>query len=251
VLTFNICGLPSTLAPLARRAAVFGRLIEESDIDVVNLQEVWTARQLATIRLHLPSFQHVAWRRGLVGQPRGGLVTLSRTPVSAVAYCSLRGAASPTGGSRFRLRTALNSRLQGMLTVIVNGVSVTNTHLTANHDGDWSSGNRHFLFQRRQLELLHTWLRGQSAEVAVVTGDFNIASDGPLYNSIVDDEWHDPFVDTDPATYHLEFLPAGARAHRIDYVLVRGEVVDSGTMFAERVDGLWMSDHVGLTATIA
>ncbi len=101
VATLNVCGLPwsqSSLPPLAHRAVEFGRRLEESGLDVVNLQEVWGRRGLAVIRAQLPSFPHVAWRRGVAGQPAGGLVTFSRRPVGAVSYTSFRGARPDAGG---------------------------------------------------------------------------------------------------------------------------------------------------------
>jgi hypothetical protein len=112
VATLNVCGLPwsqSSLPPLAERAVEFGRRLEESGLDVVNLQEVWGRRALAVIRAQLPSFPHVAWRRGVAGQPAGGLVTFSRRPVGAVSYTSFHEALQDAGGVRFRARRAVNS----------------------------------------------------------------------------------------------------------------------------------------------
>ena len=144
VMTFNVCGLPSPLAPLAERAAEFCRRIDESDVDVVNLQEVWFRRILDVIRRRLPSYPFLARRRGLAGQPAGGLVTFSRLPLVAVSYTSFGGAVPRTGGPRFRAKRAVNSALQGVLTVELDGLGVVvgNTHLTANKDGDWSEANR-------------------------------------------------------------------------------------------------------------
>ncbi len=116
VATFNVCGLPwswSSLSPLVQRAAEFGRALDGSDLDVINLQEVWGRRELAVIRARLPSFPYVAWRRGLAGQPAGGLVTFSRRPVGAVSFTSFRGARPTAGGVRFYLNCAVNSFAQG------------------------------------------------------------------------------------------------------------------------------------------
>jgi endonuclease/exonuclease/phosphatase family metal-dependent hydrolase len=280
VASFNVCGLPSALPPLTQRAAEFCRRFEESDLDVLNLQEVWGRGALATIRAGLPSFPFVACRRGLAGLPGGGLVTLSRRPLTAVSYTPFRGARPDRGSLRFRVKRAVNSRLQGVLTAELAGlgVVVANTHLTANKDGDWSAGNRYFSFQRQQVGMLHAALRRAGAAgptstgaagpttagtaLMIVTGDFNIASDGPLYPLIVDGgAWRDPFAATDPVTFHVEFLPPGCAAHRIDYVLIHGDparfaVLDSGPMFTEPValpDGrrMYLSDHVALTAGVA
>jgi exonuclease III len=264
--SFNVCGLPSPLPSLAERAAHFCRWIDESDLDVVNLQEVWGRRTLEVIRAHLPSFSFVAWRHGLAGQPAGGLVTFSRLPVGTVSYTSFRGARPTAGGVRFRAKCAVNSLLQGLLTVELAGLGtvVANTHLTANKDGDWSVGNRYHTLQRAQLGILHTALRQARAagtRLMIVTGDFNTASDSPLYPLIIDGgAWRDPFAATDPVTYHAEFLPPGSSGHRIDYLLVSGDaarfpVIDNGLLFAEPLtlpDGrrMYLSDHVALTARI-
>jgi hypothetical protein len=183
VATLNVCGLPwsrSSLPSLAKRAVEFGRRLEEAGLDVVNLQEVWGRRALAVIRAQLPSFPHVAWRRGVAGQPAGGLVTFSRRPVGAVSYTSFHGALPDAGGVRFRARRAVNSLLQGVLSVELVGLGtlVANTHLTANKDGDWSATNRYHALQRRQVEMVHAALgraRRADTELMVVTGDFNIA----------------------------------------------------------------------------
>src|SRR5439155_6460318 len=122
VMSLNVCGLPSPLASLKERAAHFCRHINESDIDVVNLQEVWGGRALAVIRAYLPSYPFVAWRRGVAGQPAGGLVTFSRLPVGAVSYTSFRGARPSAGGVLFRAKRAVNSLLPGALTVELAGL---------------------------------------------------------------------------------------------------------------------------------
>ena len=61
-------------------------------------------------------------------------------------------------------------------------------------------------------------------------------------------------------TYHVEFLPRGSSARRIDYVLVSGDetrfpVIDSGLLFTEPLTlpggrRMYLSDHVALTARV-
>lgn len=268
VATFNVCGLPwsqSSLAPLAERVAEFGRHFEESGLDVVNMQEVWSRQQLTVIGAHLPSYPYVAWRRGLGGQPAGGLATFSRRPIGAVRYRSFRGTLPNTGSPRFRAKRVLNGLLQGVLTTELAGLGavIANTHLTANKDGDWSAENRYHAFQGKQVALLHAVLRRArtaGTELMLVTGDFNIASGSPLYPRIVADGWRDPFRQADRVTFHAEFLPPGCAANRIDYALVSGDedrfpVLDSGHLFAEPLtlpDGRPMhaSDHVALTVRV-
>jgi endonuclease/exonuclease/phosphatase family metal-dependent hydrolase len=263
VATFNILGLPAALPRLADRAVEICRRLDASDIDVVNLQEVWWPRAFAALRAGLPSYPHIAWRRGLGARPAGGLVTFSRRPLDGVSYRSYRGARPDAGRLGFRLRLALNSMLQGVLITTLAGrrTVVANTHVTANKDGDWSAGNRHHGIQRDQLRRLQAIVRracAGDARAAVLTGDFNVASDSPLYLAIVDHgHWRDPFAETDPPTFHVQYLPPGSTGRRIDYLLVRGEasVADARVLFTDPValeDGrrTHLSDHVALAARV-
>jgi endonuclease/exonuclease/phosphatase family metal-dependent hydrolase len=249
VLTLNVNGLPWTshLAPLADRSVQFGRLIEDSDIDVACFQEVWTRGALAAVRRGLPSFPHIAVRTRF-GHPAGGLAMLSRRPLGRARYVSFRGLVPAAGTLGFRARRAVNSAQQGVLVVPAGGLVVATTHLTANHDGDWSATNRHFSFQRAQLARLSQVV---GTGVQVLAGDFNIASDGPLYPDL-SAGWQDPFAGTDPVTFHLALLPAGSRGHRIDYLLVRDvPVAEAATVFDTPLpSGLYLSDHIGLSARI-
>jgi hypothetical protein len=250
-----------------RAVELCGR-IEESDLDVVSFQEVWTGRALAVLRRLLPSYGFVAYRRGGVGQPAGGLVTFSRLPIGTVSYSSFRGARPGAGGPVFRTSRAVNTRLQGVLTVELAGLATVlgNVHLSANHDGDWSPGNRHYGLHETQLAMLHEALRRArdrtGAQLAILSGDFNVASQSPLYPLVVDGgAWRDPFAATDPPTYHVEFLPPGGSAQRIDYLLVSGDaerypVTRTALLFAEPVAPpggrrMFLSDHVALTARVA
>jgi exonuclease III len=245
VATLNVCGLPSTLAPFRVRAVGIGSWFEASTVDVVGFQEVWTYRQLALLRSALPSFRYVAWRRGYVG-PAGGLATFSRRPTGTASYTSFGAARVGSGGVVFRARQTLNSHLQGVLTVAVDGYRLGNTHLTANHDGNWSVGSRYVTLHRAQLAILHRVAR----DVDIVSGDFNVPNSSHLYPAVVAG-WHDPFADDDLVTYHPAFLPSGESGSRIDYILVAGRTVTgTGTVFPEPVEGRYLSDHVGLRATV-
>jgi endonuclease/exonuclease/phosphatase family metal-dependent hydrolase len=153
--------------------------------------------------------------------------------------------------------------LQGVLISTLAGrrTIVANTHLIANKDGDWSAANRHHGIQRDQLRRLHAVVRraGTTAGWArLLTGDFNVASDSPLYPTIVDNgHWRDPFADTDPPTFHAAYLPPGSIGRRIDYLLVSGEAsaADARVLFADAVeldDGrrTHLSDHMALAARV-
>ncbi|MGH8967232.1 MAG: endonuclease/exonuclease/phosphatase family protein, partial [Actinomycetes bacterium] len=77
VLTFNTLFRGRSRA----RLSVLARLIEESDYDVVCLQEVISPRNLAHLRRAAESYPHVA-HAPTFPVVRGGLVTLSRPPIT-------------------------------------------------------------------------------------------------------------------------------------------------------------------------
>jgi hypothetical protein len=191
---------PSRLLPFDLRAAEICRFLEMSDLDVVLLQEVWRPRYLAVMRRLLPSYEFAAWERGVGGQLAGGLATLSRIPLSTNRYTSFRRARVLTGDLAFRAKQRTRSLVQGVLTseLPTVGAVVGNVHLVSNRDGDWSSGNRCESVQREQLTIMHAALtrsRERAAAtgtagpdgLAIVGGDFNLASDGSLYSRITDD----------------------------------------------------------------
>ncbi|MEW2121568.1 endonuclease/exonuclease/phosphatase family protein [Streptomyces sp. NPDC005474] len=261
------CGLSNPLPPVKERAAEFCRRLERADVDIVNFQEVWTSGLHGFLRRHLPSFPFAARRTGALGQPAGGLVSFSRTPLRAVGYVSFRGTKPQVGGPLFRASLALSSRLQGVLTFEVSGrrTVVGNVHLTANRDGDWSAGNRHEALQAAQLRRVRQVLRearGGDTELVIASGDFNLSSGSALYQEVLDTgAWRDPFAAADLPTFHAELLPAGASAYRVDYLLVQGDpdrypVIGTDRLFTEPValrsgGTTFLSDHVAQVARVA
>ncbi|MEU9133290.1 endonuclease/exonuclease/phosphatase family protein [Kitasatospora sp. NPDC048540] len=267
VVSLNVCwGLSSTLPPAKERAAAFGSALEASDARILNFQEVWTPGLLRVLRRRLPSFPHVAFRRGAAGWPAGGLVSFSRIPIRSVSYASFRGARPRAGGLLFRSAAAIASSLQGVLTFELTGhrTVVGNVHLSANRDGDWTAGNRHHAFQRSQLRMFHRALRDArrpDTELVIASGDFNVPSDSPLYPAVLEEgAWTDPFAEADRPTFHARLLPDGRPARRIDHLLVsRGPedrvVTGASLLFPDRVrlaDGrdTFLSDHLALSAEV-
>ncbi|MCE7002340.1 endonuclease/exonuclease/phosphatase family protein [Kibdelosporangium philippinense] len=253
VVSFNVfIGIRSRAAPARTRAVEFCRRLTDLDVDFLLLQEVWTRSLLRFIGARLPSMRHVAWKPGLAGQPAGGLAVFSRRPLRAPTYTSFASARPGDGNLAFRGKSAVSCRMQGILAVrTADGeLLLGNTQLTANHDGDWSQGNRHYGIHRQQVGIVRRAMRAHTAPLSVLGGDFNIASSSPLYPFIVDG-WHDPFARTDQPTYRAEFLPAGRPAHRIDYLLVSGQPVASADLIlaepVELANGTsFLSDHLAL-----
>ncbi len=262
VASLNVCcGLRNALPPLKERMAEVCAHIEGTDVDVLNLQEVWTPGLLALLRARLPSFPFLACGTGLSGRPAGGLAAFSRVPLGPAAYRSFRGTRARRGGVLHRAGAAANAALQGVLTYELTGLRtvVGTTHLTANRDGDWSPGNRHEALHLAQVRAVHRALRQArrpDIRLSVLAGDFNIPSSSGLYREILDGGgWRDPFAAADLPTFHAALLPDGARAYRVDYLLVHGDperhpVTGTDRFLTEPVPtpsgpATHLSDHLG------
>ncbi|MEU6070778.1 endonuclease/exonuclease/phosphatase family protein [Streptomyces sp. NPDC047082] len=267
VASLNVCcGLANSLPPVRERAVEFCRRLERADVDIVNFQEVWTPGLLAFLRTQLPSFRFVARKVGALGQPAGGLASFSRLPLRSVQYVSFRGTRPKGGSPFFRAVMAAGACLQGLLVFEVPAFRTVmgNVHLTANRDGQWSAGNRYEALQMQQVRRVHEVLdhsRRMDTALVIACGDFNLPSECGLYGAVVDGGvWQDPFAAENVPTFHADLLPAGARAHRVDYLLVDGDpdrhpVTGIDLLFNEPVAlpsgrTAYLSDHVSQVVRI-
>jgi len=205
-------------------------------VDVVNLQEVLTYRHLHLLRRSMPSYR-ANFRPSAAG-PAGGLVTFTRSPAIASRYHRFP---APPWTVALTRRAQLDARLKGVLFTQLDGLTVANTHLLANHDGDWSASNRYYPIHQAQLAALAQYV-GTVGSPLVLAGDFNVARETELYRDfLLDSQLVDAFGDDCPPTFHQAYLPAGKPTHCIDFVLVSGLTASSA-----RVDDSYPSDHLGL-----
>ncbi|MGW6199577.1 endonuclease/exonuclease/phosphatase family protein [Kribbella sp. NPDC055110] len=234
IASLNTRGSPPQLHT---RYAAIGHAFETSDTDVVNLQEVLTYYHLRLLRSSMPSYR-ASFRRSGAG-PAGGLVTFSRRPAAAASYRRFPSASV----SALPRITRLTASLKGVLSTRLPGLTILNTHLSANHDGDWSPTNRHHRLHQAQLTTLAQYV-GTVEEPAVLTGDFNIARDSSLYRDFLrSTHLTDAFGDHCPPTFHQAYLPAGRSPHCIDFALLSNPAL---TVESAEVTDTYPSDHLGL-----
>ncbi|WP_165978261.1 endonuclease/exonuclease/phosphatase family protein [Actinomadura darangshiensis] len=244
VLTFNTLFRGQARA----RTGALADLVERSGYDVVCLQEVISPLILARFRRAARSYPHVAHAMAppLV---RGGLVTLSRWPITRTHF--LTYAIGPPVRPEWLLRKgALFTRLRapgGFLTVV-------NTHLSANMDMDWSASNAYTKVEQSELRQLEAAInRIPQSEAMVVMGDFNVPRDSSYFQEFVSATGLQDALkgDTEP-TYRPDYADIGA----IDQLLVRpGVEAATRVVFKEEIrlpDGrpAVLSDHYGIEATL-
>jgi endonuclease/exonuclease/phosphatase family metal-dependent hydrolase len=263
IATLNTLGIRIVKSRLPSRYKLIAAGLEAGEADVVCVQEIATYWHLRQLRRRMPSFKHVSYQQGRLG-PAGALVTFSRLPVASVEYHRIGPAPGAPDISLLPLRNRLTAALRGALVTRLagsgspaDGLAVVNTHTTSNKDGDWSRDNRHYPVHRAQLAAIAAVMRGIHGP-AVLCGDFNIPrEDALMAGFLADSGLSDAFGGSCPPTIRTEYLPPGATAYCVDFIVtgpgVRAE--SPGLLFADRHPALpapgYLSDHIGLTATLS
>ncbi|MFB9448395.1 endonuclease/exonuclease/phosphatase family protein [Dactylosporangium vinaceum] len=247
LLTFNAL-FKGDVRP--RIEAIAARL-EESDYDVVCLQEVMAAGMARLLGRLALSFPHRRYTGG--GLVKGGLVLLSRRPIAGhrfVRYPLTRP-----------LRPELLMRKGAQVAVLHTAAgpfAVVNTHLSANRDDDWTPDNRYTAVARTELAALTRALSAIDPGIPlVVTGDLNLPRDAQaLAEFCATAGLRDAMAGDDRPTYR----PTTGWPHppAFDHVLLRGErlTAECRLVFTDdRVtlpDGraVYLSDHYGVAATL-
>lgn len=233
---------------LEERLALIAEAIQETDADIVCLQEVpwhWgnAAQRLAQATGLNYLYLRANGNRWAILFEEGEAI-LSRYPLREAAFVELE----PRAGL-FEHRVALRATAltpQGPLQVFV-------THLTNGERG----------VNQGQVVSLVEFVARSDGGPAIVAGDFNATEDEPQIQAL---EWLDTYRAVRPhdpgLTCCVEDLTAGpgeALEKRIDYLFLlpagRAKAMDSQRLLAEPrpIDSgwLWASDHIGLLSEIA
>lgn len=219
LLSLNCFGAP--VPTTRRRLRALAQHLEQSSLQVVCLQEV----QLFTYKNMLfqacVSYPFQAYEPHLHA-PKGGLVTLSRTPLVTQFFETFVEQGRwylPTAMDRFLRKGMLISTLYwGEVPVVV-----INTHILANYSGDWGRGGIFTRMQQKQLQQLAETVDAQpSNALVVVVGDFNLPRGSQLYNDLLQKTGLVDVLAGDVRPTHRP--PRGVPAHYslpIDFVFVR------------------------------
>ncbi|WP_189714085.1 endonuclease/exonuclease/phosphatase family protein [Streptomyces phaeofaciens] len=235
------------------RLRALGAALQQSDYDIVCLQEVMLRRNARLIRRAAPAYRHFAYSgRGLL---KGGLVLLSRWPIGRWRFVPY----PMTGPVRGELLMRKGAQMASVTTPDGELV-VVNTHLSANRDDDWSPTNRYTRIARAELARLTELIAdiGPSLPVAVV-GDLNLPRDSEaLADFVATAGLRDILAGDTRPTYRP--TPRWPSPPALDHVLVRaaaGETLTGGAdfVFQDTVtldDGrqAYLSDHYGVQAQL-
>jgi endonuclease/exonuclease/phosphatase family metal-dependent hydrolase len=224
-------------------------LFEQSDYDIVCLQEVLWRGSLRLLRAEAPSYPHVAASGAILLS--GGLAVLSRWPLRRVGF------------TRYAMSKPIRPELlmaKGAQAVVVRTpageLAVVNTHLSANSDDDWSPANRFTAIARAELGQLGQVVDAlDPALPVVVVGDLNVPRESAALAAFREAAGlHDVLAGDTRPTYRP--TPSWATPPAFDHVLIRA---GAGAQLAGQArlvlqdavrlpDGrsMFLSDHYGI-----
>lgn len=271
VITFNVQGVPSFSEKTRYRFKKITRALKKEDADIINLQEVFTYRNLNILKSCLKNYPYFGYSKFILG-PRGGVVTFSKIPLKKekyIPYSSVNLLKSKL------LKTFRRNMLtgKGILVTRIDGLDsdelkkapifILNTHLIANSSNDWSKKNSFNCVYLDQIEKLTSAIRSlKNYAVLILSGDFNIPVGSDLYKTMVSNlKMTDVFAKETRPTFHKKFLPKGEMGNRLDYLLTKSNriklIVSSKThifttrLISRNINRGFVSDHLGLKATLS
>lgn len=219
LLSLNCFGTP--LPTTRRRLKALAHHLEQSTLQIVCLQEVQLFTYRNLLFKALVSYPFQAYEPHL-HCPKGGLVTLSRTPLATQFFETFVEQGSwylPTAMDRFLSKGMLISTLYwGEVPVVV-----INTHIVANYSGDWERRGVFTRMQEKQLRQLADTVDAQDSHALVaVVGDFNLPRGSHLYHNFLQQTGLIDVLAGDLRPTHRP--PRGIPAHYslpIDFVFTR------------------------------
>ena len=253
LMTLNCFGgyLPYT----SRRLSALAKELEQRSAQVVCLQEIQLHRYQRLLVKACASYAHT-FHEPYLHCPKGGLLTLSRIPMSKdFQPYEERGLwYTPMFMDKLLYKGMLihKSTWRDIPIIIIN------THILANYIGDWERRGMYAKIEEKQLQQLAETVRRQPTDsILIVVGDFNIPRGSRLYHDfLANSGLVDPLAGDARPTLRL---PPGIPSQfslPIDYAFVRipktySVKVDCDLCFSEKYQiGRWrqdyLSDHYGI-----
>lgn len=258
LLTLNCFGL--WLPGTKQRLLALTRELEKSSYQVVCLQEIQLHQYQELLVRECSSYPY-AYDERYVHCPKGGLLTLSRIPISTKSF-------QPYQERGLWYTPMLLDRLfyKGMLITKLSWesipVTIINTHILANFAGDWKRRGMYARVEEKQLRELAKTVRAQPTDsLIVVVGDFNIPRGSSLYYDFIERSGlTDPLAGDGRPTLRAPFRVSLQDTLSIDYALFRSPKecslkVNCDLCFVEKYpirqsQHNYLSDHYGIEIQI-
>jgi exonuclease III len=271
VITFNILGVPFVTTHQVKnfltlskhflaRMRIIASSLNESESDIIMLQEVHLAMLLRFFKKHLTNYPYVAYKP-LQSRARGGLVVFSKFPIEYSSFTDFhyRGKIrSKAAVTRLTRNGILFVKLEHKNTVLMN------VYVNGDHDHLWTEKSPYHKIQQSQIEQLFILVNffTQLGSNCIIGGDFNFGRHSPNYVLIKQmSKVTDPFASSNKPTYRKEFLPPGISSQVHDYIFMTSTTYSIHTskrkyLFEKTVKvtkkkSIFLSDHIGLSLSVS
>ncbi len=264
ILSCNIMGIPFNadnigktllLKNLVIRHRRLAEKMNESNADVLMLQEILTQPQLRIFKKHLFKYPFLVYEPFIVG-PKGGVAIFSKTPIQKHTYTAFS-----KKGSFFNKSFIWKFLKNGILVAECSEFPLVliNTHTTANFDWDWSKTNRFMPVIESQLKQISQLIDMYKKNYSIILcGDFNIDKPSYIYKEFIQHtKLEDAFREKNIPTMHSAFAFHRNQPPIIDYIFsfshnnairVKKTTMIFREKWKEGSEEFYLSDHLGLLA---
>ncbi|BCX14670.1 MAG: hypothetical protein KatS3mg088_353 [Patescibacteria group bacterium] len=267
IITFNTKGTPSFKNSTLYRFKKIAIVLEDLGADIINLQEVFTYRQLQILRNELRSYPYCVYEKSIIG-PKGGVVTFSKIKVVNKRYLpySYPWSMLINFVSKGWLKAISRNILTGkgiLISKIQSEILLANTHLIANPTHNWLPSNSFTKVYKNCINEIGKMINNlEEDKTFILTGDFNIPKESYLYPVIIRKlKVRDVFGNSNSPTFIKDFLHSGEKGKRFDYILVRSgnnkscfvrkrEHLFTQPLIKKSINKGFLSDHIALRAII-
>lgn len=260
IITYNCCALPLLTGDIGRRLALAAEEISRLDPDLILLQELFLAGQLAAVRSGLARWPHSAWQPRSLARVAGGLYLLSKRPIRRWGFESFADQ-----GPAWRFSALVRLSPKGFVWAELEDPAtfLVHTHLVADYRLGVGGRNPYPSAQAAQLGQIAARVAALAGPATVVVaGDLNMRPDEPALRRFLDElRLSDAMAHSTSASvidepyYRLPFIAAPNR--RFDYVLFRGPAgrvkagyVLGGRPLSRNGRKITLSDHLGVLAEL-
>jgi endonuclease/exonuclease/phosphatase family metal-dependent hydrolase len=255
LLSFNTFGTLFFAPDILKRLKTFAYIVNESDIDVICLQEIATHYHFHTLEKLLTKYPYSAHKKTLFG-PKGGLAIFSKLPIKDVQYDSFASLGSLTMYTQLLRNGILSVTLQDY------PLRICNTHLISDFEYEASKKNRYYKYVYGQVQESAEFMKEQSSteNTTLLAGDFNMTKEDPAYAEFLKISGAvDVYAKETKPTYYRDAIDWKFKAPkdvRIDYIFLldkydRITVESTDYAFTDKVTiapniTSFLSDHIGL-----
>lgn len=259
LITLNCFGVPTLKT--GRRLLALAHELNSQPFNVICFQEVQSHLYRRLLLRACDAYPHNAYHP-FVHAPKGGLLTLSRTPIASAEFILYEARGrwfSPAVADWILHKGALVTRMTCNSLPIV----VINTHLNANYRGNWEGSNHYTREEQRQLHQLAEIVAAQPHDaLVVVAGDFNIPRGGSLYSKFISESGLiDAMAGDLRPTYRAPKLLASRYAMAIDFAFYRvprlpDVQIHSDLHFGDKIplargQSVYPSDHYAVALNVS